>query len=106
MAPQIPTVVIMGGRTYHPCKVSNVKRTSYLSSFIVVPSKGNISLHYVSSNNWTFRLESSENGGLVVGVAPIMHNILGQSHVRHLQHGRSHDGMVLFGVHSLSLPRL
>ena len=27
----------------------------YLSSFLVVASKGNLLLHYVKSNNWTFR---------------------------------------------------
>lgn len=83
-----------------------MKRTLYLSSFLVVSSKGNLSFHYTSSKNWTFRLESGEHGDLAIGVTPMMRNILGHSHVRHLQHGRSHDGMVLFGVHSLSFPRL
>ena len=51
-------------------------------------------------------------GGLSVGGAPRMHNILGVSRVGHLHlgrshvHGSSHEGMVLSGVRSLMSPAL
>lgn len=80
--------MIMGGRTCQPCWVSSWRSTVYFSSFLVEASKGNLSLHYVSSKNWTFRFGFGEDGGLAVGVAPRMHTILGCSYARHLQRGK------------------
>jgi len=110
MVPRIPTVRITGRRTCHPCWVSSGRSTAYLSSFLVVASEGNLSLQYVNSNIWTFKLGFGENGGLAMGVVPRMHSISGRSLAGHLQrgrkqeHGRSHDGMVFSGVRSLIFP--
>lgn len=68
--------------------MSSGRSTSYLSSYLVVASKGNLLSQYVNSKSWTFRLEFGENGGLAVGVAPRMHSILGRSRAGHLQCGR------------------
>ena len=42
MMPYIPAIMIMGGRTCHPCWVGSGRSTVYLSSFPVVASKGNL----------------------------------------------------------------
>ena len=110
MMPRIPAVMIMGGRTCQPCWVSSWRSTVYFSSFLVEASKGNLSLHYVSSKNWTFRYGFGEDGGLAIDVAIRMHSILGWSLCKALATWKvarawgSHDDMVFSSIHLLSLP--
>ena len=85
MVPQIPSVMITGGRICHPHSMSSGRSMACLSSFLVLAFKGNLSLMYVNSESWTIRLGFGENGGLIVGVAPRMHIISGHSRARHSQ---------------------
>ena len=68
MVPRIPIVMIMSGRTCHPCWVSSGRSTACLSSFLAVASKRSLSLQDVNSKSGTFKL--SGHGGLTIGVAP------------------------------------
>ena len=47
-------IMIMGGRTCHPCWVSSGRSMTYLSSFLVMTSKGILLLHYVNSKKGDF----------------------------------------------------
>lgn len=68
--------------------VSSGRSMVYLPPFLVVFVKKNMLLRYINSKSWTFRLGFGVNRGLVEGVAPKMHSILGCSRVGHLQCGR------------------
>ena len=60
MVSRIPSFMIIGGRTCHPCWVSSGRSTAYLSGCLVVASKENLLLQYVNSKSWTFRLGFGE----------------------------------------------
>ena len=62
MVAQIPDDMIMGGRTCHHCWMKTRKSLVCLSSFLVVASQMNLSLQYVNSSNWTFKLGLGEIG--------------------------------------------
>ena len=46
MVPLIHVVMIIGGRTFHPCWICDVCSMLYLSSFLVMAAWGNLSLQY------------------------------------------------------------
>jgi len=106
MVSRILSIMIMGGRTCRTCWVSSGRSTTYLLGFLVLASKENLSLQYVNSKSWTFRLGFGENQGFDVGVAPRVHCISECSRVGHLQHGRSHDSMVFSGCSFIKFSRI
>ena len=59
-------------------------KMAYLSNFWLVASAGNLSLQYVNSNICTLRFGLGVKGGISVGEAPKMHNILGLNQVGQL----------------------
>jgi hypothetical protein len=56
VVPQILALMIMGGRTSHFCWVGSGRSTVYLSSFLAIASKRNLSLQDMNSNSGTFML--------------------------------------------------
>ena len=77
----MPIVIMVGGRTVHPCCV-NVALGSfifYFFIFCVVTVCGKRSLQYVNSNICILRLGCGRIGGLLVSVVPLRHSISWQS---------------------------
>lgn len=56
----------------------------FLSNLLVVASKGNLLLQYLSSKSWAFRLRFGENGGLATDFAPKIHHLSRHSCAGHL----------------------
>lgn len=58
-------VVIMGGRTCHPCCMNSGRSIWFICEafFFVVASKRNLLLQYLNSKSRAFRLRFGENGG-------------------------------------------
>lgn len=52
ITPLLPTVMVMGGLTLHPCVVERGWSMAYILFFLVIASCGNMSLQYVNSKNY------------------------------------------------------
>lgn len=81
-------VMIMGGRTDHPCWVSVVCRMSCFLVLLWWQLRGNLSLQYVNSKNCTFKSWWGVNGGLFVGDVPRMYCMSRSNLARYLHIGR------------------
>lgn len=96
-------MIIMKGRVIQP-QMLEVGDEDII--FVMFPSGGNSKyslMQYVNSINCTLTSREGMNGGLSVGVLPLMHKMSGLRQVMHLQRGRkqvqgsSHEGNALSG---------
>ena len=76
IVPLIHAVIIIGGSTIHLSWDSSVLRMAYLSKNWSVASMGNLSIHKLNSIIYALRFGQGVKGGLYVGGALKMHNIL------------------------------